>query len=323
MDSLHPATPLLDFTPTAEAFRGDVLAGLAQQPRHLPCKYFFDDRGSRLFEEIWGLREYYPTRTELAIMRRHAREMADRIGPGVMLVEYGSVSGVKTRLLLDRLHDPVAYVPVDISRDHLLWTAERLALAYPALEVLPVCADFVRDFHLPSPLKRPTHTAVYFPGSAIGNFHPPAAREVLARIARTCGHDGQLLIGIDLQKDAATLEAAYNDGKGVTAQFNLNLLQRINGELGGSFDLSGFEHRAVYNQEKGRVELYLVSRRSQEATVGEKSFRFEAGEPVCTEYSYKYTIDGFASMAAEAGLTLQQSWTDDQNRFAVLHLAVR
>ncbi len=322
MDSLQSASALLDFTPSSEAFRGDVLAGLTQRPRHLPCKYFYDDRGSRLFEEICGLREYYPTRTELAVMRRHASEMAARIGPGVMLVEYGSVSGVKTRLLLDHLRDPVAYVPVDISREHLVWTAERLSLAYSALEVLPVCADFAADFHLPSPLKRPSHTAVYLPGSTIGDFHPPAARDVLARIARICGDGGQLLIGIDLQTDAAILEAAYNDDRGVTAEFNLNLLHRINGELDGSFDLSGFEHRAVYNQDEGRVELYLDSRRSQEVTIGEASFRFEAGEPVCTKYSYKYTIDGFAAMAAESGLIFQQAWTDDEKCFAVLQLAV-
>lgn len=322
MDSSHTASALLDLTPTPEAFLCDVLTGLAQKPRHLPCKYFYDDRGSRLFEEISGLREYYPTRAELAIMRRHAKDIASQIGPGTMLVELGSGSGVKTRILLDHLQDTVAYVPVDISRENLVWASERLALAYPTLEVLPVCADFAGKFRLPSAVKRPTHTTVYFPGSTIGNFQPDAARGLLNRITHIAGTGGQLLIGIDLQKDSETLEAAYNDSRGVTAQFNLNLLHRINGELNGHFDLSAFEHRAVYNRDAGRIELYLVSRRPQEVTIDGKSFRFDTNEPICTEYSYKYTIDGFAAMAGEAGLTMQQAWTDNENRFAVLLLAV-
>lgn len=322
MDTPPVTSALLDFTPGRESFLRDVLTGLTQTPRHLPCKYFYDDRGSRLFEEISGLREYYPTRTELAIMRRHAREIANQIGPGSMLVDLGSGSGVKTRLLLDHLPDAVAYVPVDISREHLVWASERLSLAYPTLEVLPVCADFVGEFRLPSPVTRPTHTAVYFPGSTIGNFHPEAARNLLTRIARMAGCGGQLLIGIDLKKDPAVLESAYNDSRGVTAEFNLNLLHRINDELGGQFDLSGFEHRAVYNRDAGRIELYLVSRRPQEVAIGSRSFRFDAEESICTEYSYKYTVEGFAAMAAETGLDLQQSWTDEGNRFAVLLLAI-
>lgn len=322
MNTDQDASALLDFTPGTETFLGDVLAGLDQSPRHLPCKYFYDERGARLFEEICGLREYYPTRTELAIMRRHAADIASQIGPGVMLVEYGSGSGVKVRLLLDHLQDPVAYVPVDISRENLVWTSQRLSLAYPTLEVLPVCADFVSDFRLPTPVKRPTHTAVYFPGSTIGNLHPNAAREMLGKIARLCGAGGDLVIGIDLQKDTATLEAAYNDARGVTAEFNRNLLRRINGELDGGFDTKEFEHRAVYNREAGRIEMYLVSRCRQEVTIGGKSFRFDADESICTEYSYKYTIDDFAAMAAEGGFVLRRSWTDDQNHFAVLHLAV-
>ena len=322
MDSSNASCTLLDFTPTTETFLGDVLAGLNHNPRHLPCKYFYDDRGSRLFEEICGLREYYPTRVELAIMRRHGKEMADQIGPGAMLVEFGSGSGVKTRILLDHLRDTAAYVPVDISGENLLWASERLSLAYPTLEVLPVCADFIREFDLPTTTKRPTHTTVYFPGSTIGNLHLDAARDLLARIAQMGRSRGQLLIGIDLQKDSETLEAAYNDARGVTAEFNRNLLHRINGELNASVDPAAFEHRALYNHEAGRIEMYLVSRCPQEITIDGKAFRFEANEPICTEYSYKYTIDGFESLAAEAGLTLQKSWTDDQKRFAVLHFAV-
>ena len=322
MDTPPVTSALLDFTPSPESFLRDVLTGLAQTPRHLPCKYFYDDRGSRLHEEICGLREYYPSRTELAIMRRHAKEIADLIGPGVMLVEHGCGTGLKTRVLLDHLQDPVAYVPVDISRENLVWASKRLSQAYPALEVLPVCADVTLDFRLPTPVKRPTHSTVYLPGAAIGGFHPDAACGLLARMTRLSGKNSQLLIGIDLQKDPATMEAAYNDARGVTAELNLNLLHRINDELGGRFDLGGFEHRAVYNRDAGRVEWYLVSRRRQEVTIGGKSFRFEAEEPICTEYCYKYTVEGFTALAAEANLALRQSWIDDQNRFAILHFDV-
>lgn len=322
MNSALSSSALLDLTPTTEAFLGEVLDGLARQPKRLSCKYFYDDRGSRLFEEICGLKEYYLTRTELAIMRSHGREMAAEVGPESMLVEYGSGSGVKIRILLDHLADPVAYAPVDISREALLWSAERLSLAYPTVEILPVCADFVGDFQLPSPQRTPARTVVYFPGSTIGNFQPAAAREMLSRIARQCGEGGGLLIGADLRKDPAVLEAAYNDRRGVTAEFNLNLLHRINNELGGDFDLDGFEHRAVYNPEEGRVEISLVSRERQAVTIEDEVFRFEPGEPIRTEYSYKYSVDGFAAMAAEAGLTLRRTWTDDGSRVAVFYFVV-
>ncbi len=313
---------LHDLTPKAEVFLGDVLTGLTQRPKQLPCKYFYDDRGSRLFEEICGLQEYYLTRTEIAIMRRHASEMAEQAGPKAMVVDYGSGSGMKTRILLDHLREPVAYVPVDISREHLLWTAQRIASAYPDLEVLPVCADFAGDFHLPLPASRPARTMIYFPGSTIGNFDPEGAHDILAKMAGVCGAGDGLLIGIDLRKDAAVLEAAYNDRKGVTAEFNRNLLRRVNRELGGDFDLAGFEHRAVYNRGAGRVEMYLVSRYEQVVTVGSESFHLATGEPISTEYSYKYTIPGFTLMASEAGWTQRKAWTDDRNWFAVLSLSV-
>ncbi len=322
MPDSSPETTLLDLEPAGETFLADVLAGLRTSPRHLPCKYFYDQRGSRLFDQITQLDEYYLTRTELSIVERFAPEMAEQIGPGVMLVEYGSGSSVKTRILLDHLIEPVSYVPVDISRQHLQEAADRLSLAYPQIEVLPVCADFTKVFELPSSQQTPTHSAVYFPGSTIGNFQPDMAIEILSRIARLCGRGGGLLIGIDLDKDTPTIEVAYNDSSGVTAEFNLNLLHRINGELGGDFDLDQFEHYAPYNVEAGRVELYLVSRRDQSVTVGGESFKFRKGEAITTEYSHKYTIDSFAALAAEAGLTLRRDWTDDLNRFAVLHLAV-
>jgi dimethylhistidine N-methyltransferase len=315
-------TTLLDFEPATETFQSDILAGLSEQPKTMPCKYFYDERGSQLFDEICELDEYYLTRTEISIMKEYAAEMADQIGPGVMLVEYGSGSSIKTRLLLKHLREPVAYVPVDISRDHLLRTANDLSRAYPHMEVLPVCADFTAEFHLPVSQRRPTHHAVYFPGSTIGNFQPQSARAMLARIAALCGTGGGLLIGIDLQKDADIIESAYNDAKGVTAEFNLNLLNRINRELDGEIDVDQFEHEAVYNEDLGRVEISLVSQRDQTVTVGDETFEFADGEAIRTEYSHKYTIDGFAEMAAEVGLELHRHWTDDRKLFTVLHLAV-
>jgi len=312
----------LDFEPTTGTFFKDVVSGLSDFPRSLPCKYFYDERGSQLFNEICELEEYYLTRAELSIMERYASEMAEQIGPGVMLVEYGSGSSVKTRSLLNHLCDPAAYVPVDISREHLQRTADSLAIAYPRIEVLPVCADFTEGFRLPDSKRNPTHSAVYFPGSTIGNFEPKAARAILTRIATLCGTGGGLLIGIDLQKDVAIIEAAYNDAKGVTSEFNLNLLSRINRELDGDIDICQFEHQANYNEELSRVEIQLVSQCAQETRIGDESFTFAKGEAILTEYSHKYTIASFAEMADEVGLTLRRSWTDRQEHFAVLHLAV-
>lgn len=303
-------------------FRDDVVKGLSQHRKRIPCKYFYDERGSRLFDEICELEDYYLTRSELAIMERFAPEMGVRIGPGVMLVEYGSGSGTKTRILLDHLPKPAAYVPVDISKEHLLRSAGRIAADYPGIEVLPVCVDFTQPFALPRAHRVPSHAAVYFPGSTIGNFSGKEARRLLQQIAVLCDSGGGLLIGIDLRKDRSVIEAAYNDREGVTAAFNLNLLRRINRELEGDFDLAAFCHRAEYCDAGGRIEISLVSRREQIVTIDDQRFAFEAAEPILTEYSHKYSIAGFASLAREAGLALRKSWTDDGNNFAVLHLVV-
>jgi dimethylhistidine N-methyltransferase len=316
------ATVLLNLQPNAAQFLADVVQGLSARPKTLPCKHFYDERGSKLFDEICDLPEYYLTRAEDEIIKRYSQEMADQIGPGVMLVEYGSGSSTKTRALLDQLADPVAYVPVDISREHLRRTANQLSRAYPHIEILPVCADFTKRFALPAARRRPTHSAVFFPGSTIGNFQPHETADMLVHLAAMCGTGGGLLIGIDLQKDPQVIDAAYNDAQGVTAEFNLNLLRRINDELGGDFDLGAFEHRAVYNQRLGRVELSLVSTQRQTATVSGHVFAFDADEPILTEYSHKYTVSGFAAMAAKAGLTLRRTWHDAQQRFAVLHFAL-
>ena len=303
-------------------FCADVIAGLERHSRTIPCKYFYDHRGSQLFERICELEEYYPTRTELSIMEEHAHEMGEQIGPEAMLIEFGSGSSTKTRLLLDHLIDPIAYVPVDVSERHLRETAIDLARSYPHIDVLPVCADFTHDFDLPAAGRVETHDAVYFPGSTIGNFEPQQAEELLQQVVSLCGAGGGLLIGIDLQKDVDVLTRAYNDREGVTAQFNLNLLQRINRELGADFDVDGFRHTAVYNEHAGRIEMYLESCCRQTMTLAGRQFSFAAGERILTEYSHKYTVDGFAAVAKTVGLTLRRQWLDENEYFAVLHFAL-
>lgn len=308
--------------PDLATFRDDVMNGLSRKQKQIPCKYFYDERGSQLFDAICELEDYYLTRSELAIMERFAPEMGERIGPGAMLVEYGSGSGTKTRILLDHLPKPAAYVPVDISREHLYRSAGRIAADHPGIEVLPACADFTQSFALPIASRAPSHAAVYFPGSTIGNFTPEGARRLLRQIAMLCGLGGGLLIGIDLRKDKSVIEAAYNDSKGVTAAFNLNLLRRINRELDGDFDLATFHHEAEYCPADGRIEMKLISQSDQTVTIDDEPFAFESGEPILTEYSHKYSIDGFAALAREAGLSLRKSWSDEQDNFAVLHLVV-
>jgi dimethylhistidine N-methyltransferase len=308
--------------PKTERFLPEVLRGLRKPAKELPCKYFYDERGSRLFDEICELDEYYLTRTELAILDRHAPEIAGLLGPACLVIEFGSGSGLKTRLLLDALPEPAAYVPVDLAQEHLLRSADELRARYPGLEVLPVCADFTADLELPTPRKPAARRAVYFPGSTIGNFGPRAAHRLLRRIARLCGPGGALLVGTDLQKDAAVLEPAYDDARGVTAAFNLNLLRRINRELGADFDLDAFRHRAVYNRARGRIEMHLVSLRDQAVRIGGEIFSFAEGESVRSECSYKYDLGRFRAQAAAAGLDVARVWTDERRLFAVQYLTV-
>jgi len=304
------------------AFLADVLDGL-RRPRGrkaIPCKYFYDDRGSALFDRICELDEYYPTRVELAILRAHAPAMADAIGEDVELIELGSGSSVKTRLLLDRLAASRAYVPVDISAEHLARSAASLSGRYPSLRVFPVAADFTAPFALPATGDPKARRVVYFPGSTIGNFTPEAARALLRSIARLVGSGGGLLVGFDLEKDASILLPAYDDRRGVTAEFNLNLLARINRELGGDFDLDAFSHRATYAPEHERVEIHLISRRRQVATVAGAEFPFEDGEAILTEYSHKYSLDHIARMTFDAGFSLEDQWMDRQRYFSVQYL---
>lgn len=314
---------LHDLHPAPASFRDDVVAGLRRAPKSLPCKYFYDARGSALFDRICALDSYYPTRTELAIMRAHVADIAGRLGRGCRLVEYGSGSSLKTRVLLDHLPALAGYVPIDISREHLMSAAADLAAAYPGLDIQPVCADYTGPLDLPAPRRPVARQVVYYPGSTIGNFHPPDAEAFLARMADVAGPGGGLLIGVDLKKDVAVLEHAYNEPDGVTAAFNLNLLGRINRELGGDFDLTQFRHHAPYDAEAGRIEMRLISLRPQVVRVAGEAFAFAAGEPIVTEHSYKYGLAEFEALAWRAGWSLEAVWTDTRRWFSVQWLQAR
>ncbi len=304
-------------------FLEEALTGLKNPQKTLPCKYFYDLRGSQLFDKICELPEYYPTRTEAAIMADAVAEMASVFGPDCLLVEYGSGSSTKTRILLDHLPHLAGYVPMDISREHLHLTAESLASAYPPLEILPLCADYTQKFELPEATREVQSRVVYFPGSTIGNFHRAEAAAFLCRIADVCGPGGGLLIGVDLRKSPQVLEPAYNDAQGVTAAFNLNLLHRMNAELGADFDLDGFAHHAFYNEEIGRIEMHLLSLNTQTVHLGGETIRFEEDETIWTECSYKYSLPEFAAMAGTAGFEVRQVWTDRDQKFSVQYLTVR
>ncbi len=310
---------LHDFEPQVDDLCAQVVAGLRKPQKELPCKFFYDREGSILFDQICELDEYYPTRTELSIMRDNIDEMCAVIGERCMLVEYGSGSSLKTRILLENLRDVAAYVPIDISRSHLLRASRALAKRFP-IEILPVCADYTADFELPTPESDVDSTVVYFPGSTIGNFEPAAAREFLHTARLRAGSDSGMLIGVDLKKDPQRLHAAYNDAKGVTARFNLNLLARINREADGDFDLSQFAHYAFYNPLAGRIEMHLQSLREQIVHVAGESFAFREGETIFTESSYKHTLDEFATLARESGYQVQRVWTDPQKLFSVQFL---
>jgi dimethylhistidine N-methyltransferase len=321
---IAPATvspvSLHDCGPRSADFRAAVRAGLGEEAKSLPCKYFYDEHGSALFDRICQLPEYYPTRTELAITRRYARHIAETIGPVGRLVEYGSGSSIKTRLLLDGLHNVGSYVPIDISREHLLRSAGVLAELYPAIAVQPVCADYTASFSLPPGDFAAEQTLAYFPGSTIGNFEPNEARTFLQNIRDLCGPGSGLLIGVDLKKDPARLHVAYNDAEGVTAEFNLNLLARINRELIGDIDLSAFTHYAAYNVDRGRVEMRLVSLARQSASAAGMRFTFGEGEGIFTESCYKYTLDGFEELADAAGYRVSSIWLDNDRLFSVQYL---
>jgi dimethylhistidine N-methyltransferase len=300
-------------------FAVDVLAGLQADPKCLPPKYFYDQRGSELFEQITALPEYYPTRTEIGILESRAGAIAKLIPPDAAVVEFGAGSAAKTRILLRAARQVSAYVPVDISGEFLAGTAARLREDRPDLRVLPVDADFTKPFALPAGLgSRPR--VGFFPGSTIGNFEPHEANTLLRHAVEMLGPGALFIVGVDLVKDPEVLTAAYNDSAGVTAAFNLNLLGRINRELGGDFNLDNFRHRAFYNQDKRRIEMHLVSLARHKVRVCGKAIEFRRGETIHTENSYKYTVELFLSHARGAGWTSVATWVDDRNYFSVLAL---
>ena len=294
--------------------------GLALKPKRLPSWLFYDQRGSALFEQICEQPEYYLTRCEIALMSEHAADIADSLGSDVRLVEYGSGSGRKTRMLLRHLREPVSYVPVEISPEPLQHSVQRLAQEFPQLPLQPLCADFSKPLRLPIPPRAPRRTVLYFPGSTIGNFEAHDAVALLRKMRGEMGDAGGLLVGVDLKKDPALIEAAYNDAAGVTAEFTLNMLLRLNREIGSDFDLAAFAHRARYNPMAGRIETQLVSRREQQVAIGRDKVRFGADEAIQVEYSCKYSLEDFAVLADKAGLAVQRVWTDSRRMFSVQYL---
>lgn len=310
---------LTDLAPSAAEFRDAVLAGLAQPQKAIPCKFFYDAEGSRLFEAICETPEYYPTRVERAILTEAAPDIARFAGPHRAIVEFGSGAGVKIRTLLDALDDPAAYVPVDISRRHLVEAASALAADYPHIHIAPVCADYTKPFALPHVSQQHPSWMGFFPGSTVGNFSPPQAAGFLTQVRRLLSPGGLMLVGVDLKKATRILDAAYNDRAGVTAAFNMNLIVRINRELGGDFDVEAFRHRAFYDPAQGRVEMHLASTRAQTVRVAGRAFHFQDGETIHTENSYKYDLDQFARLAESAGWRTRSAWTDRDRLFS-LHL---
>jgi len=310
-----------DATPPDGSFADSLLAGLAKAPKEIACKYFYDQAGSRLFDAICELPEYYQTRTETMLLTRHAREIAALMGDGVEIVEFGAGSLRKVRILLDALHAPRAYTPLDISGDYLADVVRSLAGDYPALTLRPVVADFSTALDIPG-LPDVPRRAGFFPGSTIGNFRPEAAQALLRRM-RAGLNGGGLLIGVDLVKDPARLHAAYNDADGVTALFNRNLLARANRELDADFDLDAFAHYAPYNTNAQRIEMYLVSLKRQRVKLCGRIIEFAQGEPIHTEDSHKYTIESFREMAARAGFNPRAVWTDPDRLFSIHWLESR
>ena len=300
----------------------EVLEGLAQPRKHLPCKLFYDERGSQLFESICELDEYYLTRTELAIMRASAGEMARCMGPHALLIELGSGSSVKVRLLLDQLVSPSGYVPIDISTRHLLASARALAKDYPDLPVLPVSADYMQPIELPELPRLHRRRVAYFPGSTIGNLRLEQAVAFMRGIAKLVGRGGAMLIGADLKKDRRVLERAYNDAAGVTAEFNLNLLHVLNLRFQGDFVPSRFEHLAVYDEVRGRIEMRLISKEEQRVHVSGQPFDLAKDEWIVTEYSHKYSLAELAALAEAGGMQVRKIWTDPLQRFSVQYLEV-
>jgi len=303
----------------SSTIQDEVLTGLSGAQKSLPSKYFYDERGSQLFEQITRLEEYYPTRTEIKIMRANMPDIISTIGSNVALVELGSGSSYKTRLLLDHLPSIAAYVPIEISQKFLADVVKQLNLEYPDLTVNPVCTDYTRPFELPEINTPFSRTVMFYPGSTIGNFCPDRARRFLGILSKTLNPGGGMLIGVDLKKEIDVLEAAYNDEKGVTAAFNKNILRHINRELDANFDLENYRHKAFYNEQKGRIEMHLVAEKEHEVSVAGETFILDEGESIHTENSYKYTLKEFRELV-QPWFSVEQVWTDPNNYFSVQYL---
>jgi dimethylhistidine N-methyltransferase len=310
------------FAPATNEFAADVLAGLTSMPKRLSPKYFYDRAGSELFERITELPEYYLTRCDVGVLTEHADDIAALIPPGAALIEFGSGSSAKTRIVLSKATALTAYVPVDVSGEFLRQQADALRREYPAIGMLPLVADFTKPFRLPGAVEKLPRVG-FFPGSTIGNFEPHQAAGVLHNAARILGRGATFVVGVDLVKDVEVLNKAYNDSAGVTAQFNLNLLARINRELGGQFDLSSFEHHAFFNRGRSRIEMHLASLRRQRVRLLGECIDFRAGETIHTENSYKYSVESFRAMARGAGWTPTAVWTDRRQYFSVHVLSLR
>jgi len=311
----HGRIEFHDLHPTTDDLASEVLAGLARRPRSIPPKFFYDHQGSQLFDAITETPEYYPTRTEVGILKTNAKAIAETVGRGSLLVEPGGGSCAKVRILLEGLR-PCAYVPMDISRNHLWLAAEQMAAEFPWLEVHAACTDFTRQMKLPHTVPEGARVA-FFPGSSIGNFDPDSAVDFLSTVAELVEAEGFLLIGVDLKKEKAVLDAAYNDAGGITAAFNLNLLTRINRELGADFDLSAWRHKAFYNESLGRIEMHLESLAAQTVRVAGTSVDFGRGETIHTENSYKYGVEEFQRLTRRAGFMPMTVWTDQDRLFSV------
>jgi len=311
-----------DLAPKLESFRDAVLDGLSRTPKRIPCRFLYDERGSDLFEAICDTPEYYPTRTEMTILRKHARDMARLIGPDATLIEYGSGAGQKVKLLLRALDRPFAYAGIEVSREILLRATDDLSLDWPKLQVVAICADFLTPISLPASLRRGAGRRVaFFPGSSIGNFTPAEATRFLQQCRTMVGPGGGMLIGVDLKKDEGRLDAAYNDKAGVTAAFTLNLLDRINRELGADFAVGRFAHHAKYQPEVGRVAIHIRSLADQMVTVAGRRFNFAEGEGIHTEDSWKYAVGEFQDLARDAGYRPIACWTDAGELFSVHYVA--
>jgi dimethylhistidine N-methyltransferase len=312
----------LDHKPAPDAFLTDVVAGLSAPRKTLAPKYFYDARGSELFEAICVLPEYYPTRTELRILEDVAPDIARRVGTDVAMIEYGSGSATKTPILIRALQ-PIAYVAIDISGEQLRSAIDQLSAQFAQVRMFAVCADYTRTLPLPQledlGIRR---RVIYFPGSTIGNLTPDEARTFLVNARLVAERSGAMLVGVDLKKGVDVLNAAYNDAQGVTAAFNRNVLSRINRELGGDFDLQGYRHDAHYNQDAGRIEMHLVSTRDQQVHIDGHTFEFRAGESIHTENSYKYSIEEFQALARSAGFEPEHYWIDSEQLFSIHHLTV-